>query len=286
MKKNKQDLPEKKQQVNKDAKEKLRLENEILRLKLKAECGSDFHHNGTVPPEVEHQFLKNVLAFEESYANAKLISVFDFIGQPVVKPMDEIAGEDIEEELNHLISLLAAKSVTVDFGNLADARVKYGFITGELFRHQINDIRVPGMFLHFLYEEFYPDHEADIRKRTIEFLSDWFEQTTGKFSWELADKFITADGKELPKEEVLKKFRQVFDSFIAFRDCRYLIHDVRFELHEEQNSGFGHVEGAVKYKAVLENGEITSIEGPFKLFLTMEYNCWRIFYFVFPGFEW
>lgn len=283
-KNNKQTLPEK--HIQNDAKEKLRLENEILRLKLKAECGSDLHHNGDIPLEVEHQFLKNVLAFEENYAKAKLTTIFDFLGQPAVKKVDEISDQDIEGELERLITLLAHKSLTIDFGRLTDARIKYSFITGELFQHLINDICVPGMFLHFLYEEFYPDHESDIQKRTMEFLSDWFERTMGKFSWELADTFIMANGNTLSKEEVLNKFRRVFDSYTAFRDCRYIINDVRFELQEKEGCGLGHVDGGVKYNAVLENGEVSFIEGPFKLFLALEDNCWRIFYFIFPGFEW
>lgn len=282
----KKEFSEKQQQAANDAKEKLRLENEILRLKLKAECGSDFFHQSNLPPEVEHHLLKNVLAFEEKYANSKLISVFDFMGQPVFRKADEIADYELEEVLKQLTALLAARNITVDFGRLEDARIKYAFITEELFRQQINDIRLPGMFLHFLYEEFYPDHEADIRRRTIEFLSDWFERTTGKFSWELSDTFILPTGKTLSKAELLTKFRQVFESYIAFRDCRYCINDVRFELHEDGCSGLGHVDGAVKYTAVLENGELAYIEGVFKLFLTMEHNCWRIFYFVLPGFKW
>lgn len=283
--KKKQTFPEK-QQAKKDTKEKLCLENEILRLKLKAQCGSELQHTGNIPPEVEHQFLKNVLAFEESYANAKLISVFDFIGQPVIKKAEEIDDNAIEEKLEQLITLLADKCLTVDFGSLTDPRARYSFITEELFEHQINDIRIPGMFLHFMYEEFHPDHETEIRKKTLEFLSDWFERTMGKFSWELAQTFVMPEGNALSKEEVLNKFNRVFDSYIAFRDCKYLIDDIHFELKETEFQGLAHVDGGVKYNAVLENGETQFIEGPFKLFLAMEDHIWRIFYFIFPGFEW
>lgn len=283
-KNNRQVFPE--NQIGQDAKEKLRLENEILRLKLKAECGSEFHHSDNIPPEIEHQFLKNILAFEESYASAKLTSIFDFLGQPAVKRAEEINDHHIEEALEKLTGLLSAKNLTIDFGKVTDARIKYTFITGEFFRHQINDIRLPGMFLHFLYEEFYPDHESDIRKRALEFLSEWFERTTGKFSWELANTFILPDGTTLPKKEVLKKFRQIFDCYTAFRDCRCIIDDVRFELKEDGLSGLGHVDGRVKYIADLESGDIFFINGTFKLFLTLEDGCWRIFYFMFPGFEW
>jgi hypothetical protein len=44
---------------------------------------------------------------------------------------------------------------------------------------------------------------------------------------------------------------------------------------------------AVKYNAILENGEIIHIEGPFKLyFQTQDSSWWDIFFFYWPGFEW
>jgi hypothetical protein len=231
-------------------------------------------------------FLKNILAFEENYANSKVVSMFDYLGRPEIKKAAEIEDGEMELALTGLMNRLFCKNITVDFGNLTDARAKYSFITDELFLHQMNEVNMPGMFFHFLYEEFNPDHEADIKRRTLEFISDWFEQTMGKFSWELSDTVVLADGKMVPKEKVLEKFRLIFESYTCFKNCQFLIDSIHFELKEEPGKGIGHVDGAVKYQAVLENGETTTIEGPFKLFLAMEHNCWRIFYFVFPGFEW
>ena len=49
-----------------DPEENLRMENEILKLKLKAELGTEPHFMNNVPSEIENEFLKNVLAFEHS----------------------------------------------------------------------------------------------------------------------------------------------------------------------------------------------------------------------------
>lgn len=138
-----------------DPKEKLRLENERLRCRLKNEYGSDFLCNDPIPPEVEQQLLKNVIDFEENYVNAKPISVFEFLGRPAVKNVDEITAGNIEEELEKLINLLVSNNLIIDFGNLTDPRHKYAFITRKLFRRQINNVRSPGMYLHFVHETFY-----------------------------------------------------------------------------------------------------------------------------------
>ncbi|MBC8033691.1 MAG: hypothetical protein H7Y03_06060 [Chitinophagaceae bacterium] len=272
---------------SKETREKLHLENEILRLKLKAQTGGDLRHEGKeLPPEIEHIFLKNILAFEENYAGAALISVFDYVGRPAYRDAASMTDAETEVALTELTDLLFRKNLTIDFGDLVHDRARYEFITNDLFPHQINDINVAGMFLHFQYEEFHPNHDSDIRARAMEFIADWFERTMGKFSWELSEECVFPDGTTMPKKQLLKKFELVFQSYIGFKDCQYLIREVRFEEKEEGLKGVGYVDGAVKYQAVLESGEIKYFDGPFKLFMALESGCWRISYFIFPGFEW
>ena len=47
-----------------DPEENLRMENELLRLKLQAELGADPHMINPVDPEIENIFLKNIFNFE------------------------------------------------------------------------------------------------------------------------------------------------------------------------------------------------------------------------------
>jgi len=59
-------------------------------------------------------------------------------------------------------------------------------------------------------------------------------------------------------------------------------------LHESADGkfqGIGHSEGMVKYNAILESGERKTIEGPFKLYMTRDFDWWSIMYFVMAGFN-
>jgi hypothetical protein len=46
----------------------------------------------------------------------------------------------------------------------------YRFITEELIEEELNVFDVPGMTSCFIYEEFYPNHEEDVKRYSIEFL--------------------------------------------------------------------------------------------------------------------
>jgi hypothetical protein len=269
--------------LDNDHEENMRMENELLRLKLKAELGADSHNSGNLNPAIENEFLRQVLAFEHNYTNVKRSKVFDLIGRPDFKRSGELGDDMIDPALNALIALLSQKNILVDFSGTYDSRTQYSFITEELFDHETDDFRMPGMITHFCYEEFHPNHKLDIENRTLEFLSGWFEKKLSENHWELADTFILPDGKTLTKKEIAEKLKQVFDSYNTFTDCKYIISDIGFKWQNE--SGLGHAEGHVEYNALLENNEKLNIKGHFKLYLSSEFGWWSIFYFVFPGFE-
>lgn len=266
--------------------EDLHMENEILKLKMQAESGAVFGSMSDVPPDIENLFLKNVQLFEEAYKNVKQVKVFDFIGRPFFSPGYEMTAAALSFELERLQTILLEKQVIVDFLGKYEERIMYKFITEELFEVETDDVSIPGMMRHFTYEEFHPNHEMDIRDRAMEFISDFFDQTMNEGSWELSDNFISPDGLVLPKADVLLKIENLFQSYTSFQNCKYGISDVSFQWNDSEERGLGHAEGDVKYDAILENGEVKAIEGPFKLYLSCEFGWWKIYYFVFPGFVW
>jgi hypothetical protein len=269
--------------LNNDEEENLRMENELLRLKFNAEFGGDSHSTGNLDPALENEFLKQMMAFEHSYANAKRVKLFDRLGQPDFKPADELSDEEIDLAFEEVTDLLGQSNIEVDFEGAYDNRTKYTFITDELFDHEVDDFGIPGMTTHFSYEEFHPNHKLDIENRANEFLSGWFEKDLDEKNWCFANEFILPDRRILSKNEVISKLKAIFDSYNAFTDYEYVIKDIGFELQER--SGIGHAEGLVKYNAILENNEQISIKGPFKLYLSSDYGWWSIFHIVFPGFE-
>lgn len=195
-----------------DSEENLRMENELLRLRLKAELGGDSHSSGNLDPALENEFLKQVMAFESNYANSNRAKVFDILGKPDFKRADELADDLIESALAEVLALLAGKSIEVDFIGVYDNRTKYTFITDELFDHEADDFKIPGMVTHFIYEEFHPNHKLDIENRAVEFLNAWFEQKPG-ISSAFSDEFVLPNKTTATKKEMAEKLKTIFDSY-------------------------------------------------------------------------
>jgi hypothetical protein len=272
------DLP-----LSNDPEENLRMENELMKLKLQAELGARSFSASDINPEVENEFLKHVMAFEQNWANAKMATVYDLLGKPAFKRSEVLTDDEIETELEQLCNLLSEKNMNVYFDDEVDSRTRYHFITEELFEHESTFMPMPGMTTCFDYEEFHPNHKKDIESRAEEFISQWFNRTLDEKSWELAGQFILPDRKILSKADVAAQCKRIFDAYTGFRDGEFKVIDVGFQLDE--GSGLGHAEGVVKYEACLENGETVRIGGPFKLYMSLEREWWSIFHIIFPGFK-
>lgn len=271
-----------------DPQENLRIENELLKIKLKAQFGEAFQM-GTgegMPPEIENRFLKNVLLFEEAHMNAAYTTVYNRIGKPAYRPAGELTREEMKQAADELLALMNEHQIQLDFcdGPYDDETI-YRFITEEFFEHEIEKEAVDGMNTCFIYEEFHPDHKADIEKRAHEFLQGLFTASFNEYSIELSDECITADGQQLTREELLKKMQLYFDAFQGFSNDVWTRPYVEFELKED-GSGMGFAEGMCKYDAALDNKETLHFEGPFKIYLSLKYGMWQVFYFVVPGFKW
>lgn len=269
-----------------DPEENLRIENEILKLKLQVEKGAVIGGQKNLSPDIEQSFLQNVQKFENAWKDAKQVKVYDLTGKPEYKKENELTDNEIKTELEKLFDLLEKNNISLAVLGEYDPRIIYKFITEELFEHETDDVQLPGMTKNFIYEEFHPNHKMDIQDRTMDFLGDWFEQKFSEYSWELNDPFILSDGTIIPKVEVLKKLNNIFNCYSSFTHAKYVIGEISYQWNDTQVRGMGHAEGIVQYDAKLENGESVHFEGPFKLYMSNEGTWWNIFYFVFPGFTW
>ena len=267
-----------------DPHKNLQIENEILKMKLQAQAGAIIGIKDDIPPELENVFLQNVIAFEEASTNMPMIMVYDFLDRPQFKHIDELLPEEVDSELMRLQQLLEEKQLILDVLDTYDSATMYTFITEELFAQQTYETMLPGMIRHFTYEDFHPNHKLDIRERAMDFLGDWFERKMDEHCWELCAEFVLPDGTMVKLQEVIRKIKTIFAAYQAFQKCQYAIGDIGFELLDDKGLGF--CEGAVKYQAVLESGEVVPVEGPFKLYLQNQGGWWSIFYFIFPGFTW
>lgn len=280
---------EQEEKFSDDPQENLRIENELMKIKLKAQYGDAFQMDSSaaLPPDMENEFLKNILAFEASYNRGDFVTVYDRIGKPVYKSAEEMNASEIKEAVQQLLELLSQHQISLDFtdGPYDDDTI-YRFITEELFNQEVEKDPVDGMMMGYIYEEFHPNHKAAIERNTHRFLKEWFTRSFADNEFILSQDIITANGIQMHREELVQKLRLFFDAFISFTDDAYNIDNINFELQGDAERGMGFAEGTLKYDAEIDNNEIIHFEGPYKIYMQMQYNEWSVFYFVMPGFNW
>lgn len=266
-----------------DPEESLRFENQLLELKLKAEFGAHTVLDGDIPAEIENEFLRNVIDFETNYSKSEDVKIREILEYPFMKPEPQLYDWEVERYLDDVNQMLLAKNITVDFGSSYDSRTKYKFITEELFEESVFQAGIPGMMMHFIYEEFHPDHKVDLEIKAKKFISAWFDQDVEKIVWELGDMVILPRGSSIKKEKMQQKLQNVFNRYYNFSENTYAISDINFEVNDDV--GMGYAEGVVSYTGIMTQQEAIAIQGRFKLYFCLEYGWWDIFYFDFPGFD-
>jgi len=267
-----------------DPEEQLRIENELLKLKLNAELGGKFEALTDIPPEIEHEFLKNVIAFENHHANAEILTVFDVLEKPGFEIADNLNDEQIAIELSRIEAIMEERAIVVDYAVDYSARVKYCFLTEELFKHESSMFSMPGMTTHYMYEEFHPNHDYEINSKTEEFLNDWLNQEI-KLDYSLiADTCTNEQGDNVERAQLMQKVIWFYESYPTFNSADFSILSVAF-LVDETGQGAGTSKGTLSYGATMENGETLLFAGDFTVHFVCSYNYWQINYFKMPGLD-
>ena len=110
-------------------------------------------------PDIENILLKNVLKFEHKFANSPFKTVFEILERPEVKKERDLSDNKIAHALTSLEDLMEQKGIVVDYAEEYDTRVKYKFLTEELFFKEATSVNIPGMTMHYIYEEFRPSRK-------------------------------------------------------------------------------------------------------------------------------
>lgn len=270
-----------------DPEENAKMENEFLKLKMTAQFGGNFFSGqGKLLPDIENSFLKNVIAFEENLAKAEYTTIFERLNRPAFTPVCELKSEgEIADALNKVIELLERNDIRLDVcdGPYPD-EIIYKFITEELLTHEIEKESILGTTC-FIYEEFHPNHKAEIEKSAHQFLECWVAKDMKGLDYLVAPEIIISRDNVINKTRLSEMLTNFFDSYKSFNDLDFVIGEVSFQLPEEE-VGMGHAEGALRYRAKLENSEVVVFTGSFKLYMALSFGCWEIVYFVMPGFKW
>jgi len=203
---------------NNNDKSKLRFENELKKIKLSLERDASFFSPFDAEPslELESLWLDHILKFEEAFNHRKSIVLYEKIGRPEYRIVEDIPDNEMKNELERITEILFHHKIVVDTIYEVDDREIYRFITEDLFAEEVEDIPIKEMIGHIIYEEFYPNHECDIRNLCKEFIVDVLNKQSELYPdyISIANK-MKIEGGDIDPHELIEKievFRQSFDS--------------------------------------------------------------------------
>lgn len=203
-----------------DHQDNLHAENDFLKMKLMLERGAQFGsaYGVNLPPEIENEFLKNIIAIEQQFDNRKTITVYDKIGKPAnYKPVNDICGDEIDNAYELLLQELAKHGIQlIACSPNVPVKELYRFVLEELFECEIDEIEIEGLVQTFIYDDFHPD---DIYENTIAAKDECMAYILGKepMKWmcHFKNQDIQLNGhKELTKDEfkiIVNLYKQAYD---------------------------------------------------------------------------
>jgi hypothetical protein len=283
---------EQEEKFSDDPMEHFRIENEILKMKLKAQFGDAFQmftEGESIPPDLENQFLKNMIQFEENYQNAEFETIREKLGNPNFPTAESLQPNELKKAIETVQHKLEEYNIKVDFLYEGyDNVLKYKFLSEELLDKEIEKELPDGATCNFIYEEFHPNHQEDLQNLTHQFVLAWVTKNIEDIKSTLAKDMLDVNGNRYKEADVVKKVEHFFEAFDHFKDDGFNIDEVKYTLQntEEEETGMGHGEGALKFDAVIENGEEIHYEGPYKIYYCYEFGYWYVMSFVMPGFNW
>lgn len=188
--------------------EKLRQENELRKLKLRAEFGAEFMEDNNdksdIPVELESQFLDYVEKFEEAAAKKEVKKVKAILGNPSFKKPEDLDDNSISKELDKVLEFMSLHNIELDVIYEVENREIYRFIIEELLEEDVNVVDIPGMNTCFIYEEFHPNHAEDLKRESVDFLKMLLKQDFEFINFHCADRLIY-NQKEIPLDQFIEK---------------------------------------------------------------------------------
>lgn len=196
------------------------LENELMLLKMQAEFGGQvfFPEDDHITPELKFELLQSVYDFEEAYRNCvhDLVPVYEKIGSPYFITGEYLTDEGIAHELERLKKIMLENQVIFEHEFDYDKRILYSFIINELFHISIENIEIRGFYKHFIYEEFYPNIEEDLKRQVSGFISNLTLRRSDEAFNEFNHEIFTSNGW-ISCEEACEKIETFLDDFIHIK---------------------------------------------------------------------
>ncbi len=187
---------------------------------------------GKLPGNIKRKFISNIVAFEKKLQESSEITVFEFLGKPEFKKAEDMYPDELILELCRFNKLFEKHCISLEMLHVYPDDVIYRFITDELFQKKIQDIRLPGYWQHFIYEEFHPNHPSDIKRQGEEFIrvlfgNDW------RFINSVLSETIVCNGKNYHRNK-LDEFYNIF--LDRFGSSKIISAEAKLESFDEKTA--------------------------------------------------
>src|SRR5258706_1754654 len=253
-------------------------ENELLNLKLEVDYGMAGSNMSAQRTTLENQWLNSFGNVEQQHKRAERIKVYDYLGCPAFKRMDQLKPEEIGAGLDIIRSHMEKKGIVLNFNCDVDPVIMYRFITEELFKHEIDDVSNKGMVIHFIYEEFHPNYDLDLRNHADELIEILFRKKWDRFDAHCFAGRVDFKGVQYRNEGIagiIQSFQEAHDSFSVEQ---FEIEDVQFDLRKQ----YAEVDARIRYRA--KGDVIRYFDGTCRITFLFQWGYWYINGFALPGF--
>ena len=153
----------------------------------------------------------------------------------------------------------------------------YHFITAELFKEEIDDVTLEGMTHNFIYEEFHPNHENDIKSTCKEFVERLLDKNKNLNFIVFTNEIEAKDGI-INQEDAIKKLELFRDAFTSFKLDDFKI--TSFNMNADQADVFFDIDFTVTIEG---NNELAKFSGMGNFRLKYEYDYWCFNKITIPG---
>lgn len=254
-------MPMAKRKKKEKTAEELSMENELLKLKMMAEFGGDFGGNDDIPPQVENAFLKQIINFHKQHGNTEATTLYKFIGEPEYNHVHDMSERQTKVALRKILKVMKKNGIELDVLAPTPDREIYRFITEELFKQEVEGLRMKGWTTRFIYEEFHPNAEYDVKNVVHNALMSMFDAEApfmhDYFAEDMKDHLgLTTDAEELSQK--VEQFKKQYNDVL-------LVNYDFITVNIDKQAGTAQIVLDVHYKTQKEKGrrtkrELTSVE--------------------------
>lgn len=242
--------------------DELASENEFLKLKMMAEFGGNFVGRGDkIPVELENQFLKQIIQYHKLHNQSETVTIYQYLGEPEYNHVHDLSDKQVKKDLRILLKLLHKHGIKLDVLAKTPAREVYRFITEEFFKQPINNVKMKGWVSQFVYEDFYPNAEYDIKNAVHHLLTALFDK-----QGMLYEDFVSEDLKDsLGLTTDIEELQHKKESFHERYNDLILVDYDFIEVGINEKQGTAHLLIDVTFKTQKEKGKrtarhVTSVE--------------------------